>query len=164
MRQEVVNCGRRSGCPNVDWIVGCHSRTPSSLSSLDSMAGTTGLEPATSAVTGQRSDQLSYVPSAISSDQQNFEALSKNCRNALISRCPSFRRLRWNTFEFRPEPTGKTGSPPPDSLPLSSHEDHEAVTTPLYRIVANKFRTLSKQESQLHFGRCIRPFHLWAPR
>jgi hypothetical protein len=30
------------------------------------MAGTTGLEPATSAVTGQRSDQLSYVPSAIS--------------------------------------------------------------------------------------------------
>jgi hypothetical protein len=30
------------------------------------MAGTTGLEPATSAVTGQRSNQLSYVPSAIS--------------------------------------------------------------------------------------------------
>ena len=32
------------------------------LSSLECMAGTTGLEPATSAVTGQRSDQLSYVP------------------------------------------------------------------------------------------------------
>ncbi len=29
---------------------------------LECMAGTTGLEPATSAVTGQRSDQLSYVP------------------------------------------------------------------------------------------------------
>ena len=28
------------------------------------MAGTTGLEPATSAVTGQRSNQLSYVPSS----------------------------------------------------------------------------------------------------
>ncbi len=28
------------------------------------MAGTTGLEPATSAVTGQRSNQLSYVPNA----------------------------------------------------------------------------------------------------
>jgi hypothetical protein len=33
------------------------------LSLLGSMAGTTGLEPATSAVTGQRSNQLSYVPS-----------------------------------------------------------------------------------------------------
>jgi hypothetical protein len=31
------------------------------------MAGTTGLEPATSAVTGQRSNQLSYVPRYISS-------------------------------------------------------------------------------------------------
>ena len=30
------------------------------------MAGTTGLEPATSAVTGQRSNQLSYVPKCIS--------------------------------------------------------------------------------------------------
>jgi hypothetical protein len=35
------------------------------------MAGTTGLEPATSAVTGQRSDQLSYVPS-------NFNRFSAN--------------------------------------------------------------------------------------
>ena len=30
---------------------------------LKEMAGTTGLEPATSAVTGQRSNQLNYVPS-----------------------------------------------------------------------------------------------------
>ena len=37
-----------------------------SVSHLECMAGTTGLEPATSAVTGQRSNQLSYVPSAIS--------------------------------------------------------------------------------------------------
>ena len=32
------------------------------ISLLECMAGTTGLEPATSAVTGQRSNQLSYVP------------------------------------------------------------------------------------------------------
>jgi hypothetical protein len=30
------------------------------------MAGTTGLEPAASAVTGQRSNQLNYVPSCFS--------------------------------------------------------------------------------------------------
>ena len=30
--------------------------------SFAKMAGTTGLEPATSAVTGQRSNQLNYVP------------------------------------------------------------------------------------------------------
>ena len=35
---------------------------PFQLSSLECMAGTTGLEPATSAVTGQRSNQLSYAP------------------------------------------------------------------------------------------------------
>jgi hypothetical protein len=29
------------------------------------MAGTTGLEPATSAVTGRRSNQLSYVPTML---------------------------------------------------------------------------------------------------
>jgi hypothetical protein len=29
------------------------------------MAGTTGLEPATSAVTGQRSNQLNYVPKSV---------------------------------------------------------------------------------------------------
>jgi hypothetical protein len=33
-----------------------------SVSALERMAGTTGLEPAASAVTGQRSNQLNYVP------------------------------------------------------------------------------------------------------
>jgi hypothetical protein len=35
------------------------------VSALECMAGTTGLEPATSAVTGQRSNQLSYVPKSV---------------------------------------------------------------------------------------------------
>ena len=34
------------------WVLACFER----------MAGTTGLEPATSAVTGQRSSRLNYVP------------------------------------------------------------------------------------------------------
>ena len=35
------------------------------LSLLEGMAGTTGLEPAASAVTGQRSNQLNYVPTYV---------------------------------------------------------------------------------------------------
>src|SRR5579863_7304442 len=46
--------------PNPDFVVTVGRQLI--LRSLESMAGTTGLEPATSAVTGQRSDQLSYVP------------------------------------------------------------------------------------------------------
>jgi hypothetical protein len=37
---------------------------------LENMAGTTGLEPAASAVTGQRSNQLNYVPSRGINDLQ----------------------------------------------------------------------------------------------
>ncbi len=49
------------------------------------MAGTTGLEPATSAVTGQRSDQLSYVPTGLlrfAASDQTFvvwEAAGRQC-------------------------------------------------------------------------------------
>ena len=51
------------------------------------MAGTTGFEPATSDVTGRRSNQLNYVPALFVSDQNNIsrlclheiaEALAKN--------------------------------------------------------------------------------------
>jgi hypothetical protein len=49
----------------VDRIVDCHLRSHTKLSALLCMAGTTGLEPATSAVTGQRSNQLSYVPNCL---------------------------------------------------------------------------------------------------
>ena len=45
------------------WVklwVGLLETIPSNL--LKRMAGTTGLEPAASAVTGQRSNQLNYVP------------------------------------------------------------------------------------------------------
>ena len=50
------------------WVqlwVGLLGAIPSNL--LKRMAGTTGLEPAASAVTGQRSNQLNYVPNLFSS-------------------------------------------------------------------------------------------------
>ncbi len=49
------------------WVklwVGLLGAIPSN--SLKGMAGTTGLEPAASAVTGQRSNQLNYVPTLFS--------------------------------------------------------------------------------------------------
>ncbi len=51
-----------SYCTHIEPRFRCHIRSIRPVSLLECMAGTTGLEPATSAVTGQRSDQLSYVP------------------------------------------------------------------------------------------------------
>ena len=39
---------------------------------MKTLAGTTGLEPATSCVTGMRSDQLNYVPDEIDSVSHSF--------------------------------------------------------------------------------------------
>ncbi len=50
--------------------------------SLKRMAGTTGLEPAASAVTGQRSNQLNYVPYLLfirSAGYRDAEHLSMLC-------------------------------------------------------------------------------------
>jgi hypothetical protein len=42
---------------------------------LKRMAGTTGLEPAASAVTGQRSNQLNYVPTRHINEMRNRQCL-----------------------------------------------------------------------------------------
>ena len=57
MKQESAPCWEE---PIVPVLLLSYCQT--SANALECMAGTTGLEPATSAVTGQRSDQLSYVP------------------------------------------------------------------------------------------------------
>ena len=43
------------------------------LTALERMAGTTGLEPAASAVTGQRSNQLNYVPTRQINEMRNHQ-------------------------------------------------------------------------------------------
>jgi hypothetical protein len=60
----VVEPNLDKGDSEKDWSF---SGAESFLKSFGMMAGTTGLEPATSAVTGQRSNQLSYVPAMLPS-------------------------------------------------------------------------------------------------
>jgi hypothetical protein len=49
---------------------------------LKGMAGTTGLEPAASAVTGQRSNQLNYVPTRQINNMRNRQCLCGSARYA----------------------------------------------------------------------------------
>src|SRR5882724_8998082 len=74
------------------------------LSALERMAGTTRLELATSAVTGQRSNQLNYVPNrGINDLAQNlankaFARFAYSARFAfLVKECGCFRRNRHQT-------------------------------------------------------------------
>ena len=53
-----------------------------SLTGLKRMAGTTGLEPAASAVTGQRSNQLNYVPILYNFQLNNENDFSRFEENA----------------------------------------------------------------------------------
>ena len=56
-----------------------------SLTALERMAGTTGLEPAASAVTGQRSNQLNYVPTRQINKMRNRQCLCSFARIATRS-------------------------------------------------------------------------------
>ena len=57
------------------------------------MAGVTGLEPATSGVTGRRSNQLSYTPAARSADRAGSARGVVYCGPSALSRNPGFSRL-----------------------------------------------------------------------
>ncbi len=61
------------------------------------MAGTTGLEPATSAVTGQRSDQLSYVPKIVFNNLVICHIESSVSQLSLFSLVSTF-SLLWTRF------------------------------------------------------------------
>ena len=61
------------------------------------MAGTTGLEPATSAVTGQRSDQLSYVPKIVFNNLDICHIESSGSQLSLFSLVSTL-SLLWTQF------------------------------------------------------------------
>jgi hypothetical protein len=73
------------------------------------MAGTTGLEPAASAVTGQRSNQLNYVPTCFSSgwwETRNFAVHSRRSQRFPAYQFRGFYRQKIDmkqSAEFRPE-------------------------------------------------------------
>jgi hypothetical protein len=54
------------------------------------MAGTTGLEPAASAVTGQRSNQLNYVPTRQINDMRNRQCLCSAISTEQLCRLPLY--------------------------------------------------------------------------
>jgi hypothetical protein len=64
---------------------------------LGLVAGTTGLEPATSAVTGQRSDQLSYVPRLFFNNLSLCHIESESSQLSLFSLCSTI-SLLWTQF------------------------------------------------------------------
>ena len=67
---------------SVGEIVGRLKWKHHSLTALKGMAGTTGLEPAASAVTGQRSNQLNYVPTRQINEVRNNQCLCGLARSA----------------------------------------------------------------------------------
>ena len=100
------------------------------------MAGTTGLEPATSAVTGQRSNQLSYVP------RMNLENLLHAADDLEVN---SFSPRRQPPFEreakLHPcfcniiECTRNTRHNGIDSQTLNEHFSHHRRRIPLNSII-----------------------------
>ena len=73
------------------WVklwVGILAANPSN--SLKRMAGTTGLEPAASAVTGQRSNQLNYVPTPPNQRDAQSPVFMRCCGNCIL-----LPNLRW---------------------------------------------------------------------
>ena len=62
------------------------------------MAGATGLEPAASAVTGQRSNQLSYAPAGVGQDlKAPLPQVKDNPSGGPnFKKCPIFAKNRWS--------------------------------------------------------------------
>ena len=80
-RGEGLPCVRKRRFVGI--FVGCKKaplRVP--CKPLKGMAGTTGLEPAASAVTGQRSNQLNYVPTRQINEMHNRQCLCRVARFA----------------------------------------------------------------------------------
>jgi hypothetical protein len=77
---------------------------------LKGMAGTTGLEPAASAVTGQRSNQLNYVPTLKIQDFAKSRAISGVCEKRI--QCRHGRKVGiWQPI---------LAEPPPNRLQISA--------------------------------------------
>jgi hypothetical protein len=70
---------------------------------LKGMAGTTGLEPAASAVTGQRSNQLNYVPLLKIQDFAKTRSRCGFCGKGILCKLDKEFR-RWRQFLDEPPP------------------------------------------------------------
>jgi hypothetical protein len=89
------------------------------------VAGTTGLEPATSAVTGQRSNQLNYVPTRQINEMRNHQCSSQPPTNFTNEASRGFANRHVDGNEQR----WKISQKYPNSFPFNT-KVHLAERTP----------------------------------
>ncbi len=87
------------------------------------MAGTTGLEPATSAVTGQRSNQLSYVPRLFFNNLVICHIESSDSQLSLFSLFSTI-SLLWTQFRASVDTTWTPNPPPQRRVLVYQMNDH----------------------------------------
>jgi hypothetical protein len=84
------------------------AKSPIPCKRLKGMAGTTGLEPAASAVTGQRSNQLNYVPTLKTKDFDKLHDWRGFCQKSSFRKFCKNYRVWWQVLE----------EPPPNRLQI----------------------------------------------
>jgi hypothetical protein len=118
--------GKERHWPN--WTKLDHVEFANSLQVFERMAGTTGLEPAASAVTGQRSNQLNYVPTFVVCGR-----LQMTCRYFPGTTRSALNQLR----QF----LGSVGSSVSRTFPTTSSVAELCVLrTPVTRVIQRKIR------------------------
>ena len=120
------------------------------------MAGTTGLEPATSAVTGQRSNQLSYVPK-IALQQLGYMSHRAGEHSITVRFCSSI-SLFWTHVWSTQDPANPTTTPFKFSRTLPKGVD--LCSSQSISLSSRQLRGASMRRAHKHHGIVIGIYEL----